>query len=1050
MNIVRRSSAPKLRNRLLRGASVLAMAVAFSHHPAAAQTLSALRNAMAVSNATTAQRFPNGLPANDPTRKGGLNPSAAAGMAGAQIRALQYQTRVNRAVSMATDAQTAARAAAAALNPGVPDGLAPGGLVPVTDPVSAANDTTGTHTWEGADQPVESTAENGKVEVTVHQTQSRAILSWETFNVGKNTDLTFDQSVDGVNQSSWVVLNRVVGQLDPITGLRNPNLAPAPSQILGSIHAPGTVLIVNQNGIIFGGTSQINTNALIATSLEVGRSLDKTTGRLNLKQRDDEFLAFGFLGYADQVSSDNLRTAYTFSAQENLDGTGLDALEGTIEVQAGAQIASGTGGYVLLTGPKVINSGRISSLAGQVSLQSGRTVTLARSTGSAETNPDVRGFTVSSTNGGDAVDKDYVLNTADAIISAPQGYLSLGATDGGAVLELGLLSATTSVSRNGYIQLTGADIQIGVGATLAITPDNGDATIPQDPVSLKDFRSSKVSIGTESSRIEVDGDAMIYAPSGSVDIGALPGSTASVDTAGTGHSRVFIDSGAIIDVSGLVDVLIPASRNSILISPVKGNELRDDPNYRDSFLNGATVLVDPRLSGVDENGVAWVGSPLIEAESFAQQVGVKVQELMTKGGNVTLGVQSFQAGNDPTLAPDITVKSGATIDISGGWVNYEAGFVRTTKLITVNGQIIDIGSAGIDGAYVGVDNGFVHSQPRWGLIETWGNPLLLGGHYESAYSEGRDAGSLTLKGSAIVFDGALYGQAYAGSRQRAAAQLGTAASSIYGDYRRLQGAPSQMPSGGFLFVQALSGDPSSNQALAGGGDISVVSSANYHPVDPALAYGQSVSIDANGNLVVPVRDPGSLLPTERRQTISLSADALSSFGLARSRSRPSGKIDVAADAHIALQAGGVFNAVAGRRITIDGSISAPSGTIQLQTINAGPGSVFLPDDPQEGSYDIVVNGTLSARGRWVRTTTAPMPTTRWAAAIPTAARWCCSPLPASRSTPRPMRRPIRSCPTPMSTSPAASCSTPQASSTFPAAAMSTARAISISTRMAAI
>lgn len=952
----------KLRTHLMRGASVIAMAVALGHASAGAQTLSVLHSAVTTGNAAIAQRFSGALP-TDPSRRGSLNRSNSARMAGAQMRALQYQSRVTQAVSMANDAQAAARAAAAALEPNVPDGLAPGGLVPVPDPVTAAHDDTGLHTWEGADQPVQETTDGGKVQVTVHQTQSRAILSWETFNVGKNTDLVFDQSINGANQSSWVALNRVVGQLDPVTGLRDPNAAPAPSQILGSIHAPGTVLVLNQNGVIFGGTSQINTNSLIATSLEIGRAIDKATGsRLDIKQRNDEFLSFGFLGYADQNPLDF--QAYTFSAQEKFDGTGLDTLEGAVEVQAGAQITSGTGGYILLTGPKVINAGTLNSLAGQVSLQSGRDVKLTRSTGAADENPDVRGFTLVSTNGDGTVEGDYVLNTAGAIVNSQQGYLSLGASDHGAVLEEGVLQSTTSVSRNGFIQLTGADIQVGIGATLAVNPDSGKETIPQDPRSTADFRPSKISIGSDSSRIEIDKDAMIYAPSGDVRIGALPGLTSTPDS-GTGDSRIFVDSGAIIDVAGLPDILIPASRNSIMISPVKGNELRDDPNYRDSFLNGATVLVDPRLSGVDANGVAWVGSPLIEAKSFAEQVGVKVQELMTSGGNVTLGVQSYTSGTDTTLAPDITVKLGAIIDVSGGWVNYEGGFVRTTQLITKNGQIIDIGSASLDGAYVGINTGFMRRIPRWGVTETWGSWLLQGGRYEGTYTEGRDAGSLTLKGSSIVLDGTLFGDAYSGQRQTGDADKGTSASSVYGDFRPLQGAPSQMPSSGFLFVQALAGESSRTAKLAGGGDIAVVSAANYHPVDASLGYGESVTIDSNGNLVVPVRDPNSLLPADRQQTISLSADALSSFGLGALSLETSGKVGVAADAAVTLAPGGLFNAVAGRTLTVDGRIDAPAGLIQLQTVNAGQGSVFLPDDPQAGSFDIIVNGTLSTRGRWI-------------------------------------------------------------------------------------
>jgi len=55
-------------------------------------------------------------------------------MAGAQFRALQYVQRVNQAVDMGMQAQQAARAAAAAMEPNVPDGLAPGGLDPVPTP----------------------------------------------------------------------------------------------------------------------------------------------------------------------------------------------------------------------------------------------------------------------------------------------------------------------------------------------------------------------------------------------------------------------------------------------------------------------------------------------------------------------------------------------------------------------------------------------------------------------------------------------------------------------------------------------------------------------------------------------------------------------------------------------------------------------------------------------------------------------------------------------------------------------------------------------------
>src|SRR5207253_1253374 len=156
------------------------------------------------------------------------------------------------------------------------------------------------------------------------------------------------------------------------------------------------------------GTSQVNTGSLIVSSLEIGRAIDLSTGTavpLSIKQRNDEFLTFGFLGFADQAPLDQQISAFTFSAQEYTDSTGKvqfdPLLEGTIDVQAGAQVTSVDQGFILLTGPKVINSGTLTSSRGQVSLQSGRDLKLARSTGAANSStPDVRGFTVSSSQPG--------------------------------------------------------------------------------------------------------------------------------------------------------------------------------------------------------------------------------------------------------------------------------------------------------------------------------------------------------------------------------------------------------------------------------------------------------------------------------------------------------------------------------------------------------------------------------------------------------------------------------------------------------------------------
>ena len=175
-----------------------------------------------------------------------------------------------------------------------------------------------TRGWTHAEAPKSST-ENGRSTVTINQTADRAILNWQTFNVGRDTTVDFRQ------QAEWAVLNRVN---DP---------AGRPSQIQGQIKAPGTVLIVNRNGVVFDGASQVNVRNLAAA------------GRIS----DEQFRERGLYGAQGSEPS------FT------------DAL-GKVEVRPGARIdthAPGSvtqgGGYVLLLGGEVHNAGAISAPRGR-------------------------------------------------------------------------------------------------------------------------------------------------------------------------------------------------------------------------------------------------------------------------------------------------------------------------------------------------------------------------------------------------------------------------------------------------------------------------------------------------------------------------------------------------------------------------------------------------------------------------------------------------------------------------------------------------------------
>mgnify|MGYP000217434303 FL=1 len=178
----------------------------------------------------------------------GGNPPAAANLARANAKDLRART--NLAVGAALAMQKAAQKAATqnGLNhlgknpnrpdvnlPDVPNGLGIGGLQIApgvgTDPTK----------WTGAELPTSSTylsktkgtqGNITKTKVTIRQTSQQALLNWQTFNVGKNTVVKFDQSKGGADVSKWVAFNKIS---DP-TG--------DPTQILGSIKAQGQVYLM--------------------------------------------------------------------------------------------------------------------------------------------------------------------------------------------------------------------------------------------------------------------------------------------------------------------------------------------------------------------------------------------------------------------------------------------------------------------------------------------------------------------------------------------------------------------------------------------------------------------------------------------------------------------------------------------------------------------------------------------------------------------------------------------------------------------------------------
>ncbi|NQW99317.1 filamentous hemagglutinin N-terminal domain-containing protein, partial [bacterium] len=808
--------------------------------------------------------------------------------------------------------QAAARAAAisgpdqlAPSLPAVPNGLRPGGLNP------AADAATNLASWSGAGQPVE-TISGENVNVTVRQTTQQALLHWQTLNVGKKTTLTFDQSAGGENVGQWIAFNQIT---DP-TG--------NPTQILGNIKAAGQVYLINRNGVIFGGSSQVNARGLTVSSLPINTNL-VSQGLLN--NRDAQFL---FSGLSVPGGSDG--TPNFIPEPPPASGR-----YGDVTVQAGAILTSpagngGNGGRITLVGPNVTNAGTISTASGQTILAAGLQVAVAAHDGN---DPSLRGLDVWVGAVGDSAGTV----TQAGLIEALTGSVSI---TGRTIQQLGVMESSTSVSLNGRIDLKASygavanpnfdsATEQGSGGPMFFNQYTGPVTMGAGSITriLPDYGSSKAVPGTslpERSQVNIEGLAIhfgkgsiLFAPNAEVSVraGVWPykdadGNRTLFDASGnvepgitnyyTGSSQkflfddgqIYVDEAAAISVAGSVDVFVPLA-HSVLEVELRGAELADSPLQRASNLRGQPLTVDLRQSGA-YNGKFWVGTPLGDVTGLAGIIERNAAQLTAVGGNLTL-----QAGGS------VVLRHGSVLDVSGGYYSHEGGLVKTSSLI-VGGRKVAIKDALPDQVYDGVYTGKTSfSSAKWGITETFYNPLQQGLRQQTS-TEGAAGGALVLVAPSMALDGDLRGLTVAGPAQRA---TGPAASSLRINFE-------------------------ADRAVSVPGS-TAITHLKYSPTPPQVLFASD-----SLSLTVPefslVDHSPVILPAERLATVVLSTEWLDEAGFGSLEvNNPEGSVIVPDGVTLAVAPGGAIK-LAAANLSINGSVIAPGGELKFTTYNISPAS----------------------------------------------------------------------------------------------------------------
>ncbi|MET3120426.1 filamentous hemagglutinin family protein [Oxalobacteraceae bacterium GrIS 2.11] len=246
---------------------------------------------------------------------------------------------------------------------------------------------------------------SGAVGMTITQATQNALLNWNSFNVGEHNFVNFVQP-----NASSVTVNNILDN--------------NPSTILGSVHANGSIFLINPNGMVFGPHARVNVGGLVVSALAMNGS----------------------------------GSAYKFSGSGSVDN------QGTINA----------GSYVVLLGSSVTNEGTITAPLGNIILGAGNqaTMKLNSSTGTVSLNIDKSTLKNLVANGGVIIaDGGHIIMTAGA-----RNELVASAVNNNGVLQartVGVNKGTISLLADKEGGALGGTVTVG-GTIDASAPDGGD------------------------------------------------------------------------------------------------------------------------------------------------------------------------------------------------------------------------------------------------------------------------------------------------------------------------------------------------------------------------------------------------------------------------------------------------------------------------------------------------------------------------------------------------------------------------------------------------
>lgn len=566
--------------------------------------------------------------------------------------------------------------------------------------------------------------------LTINQVDKNIIVNWDSFNVGRGYTVTFVQPTKGA------ALNKIWDA--------------KASVILGQIKANGEVILENTNGILFGPTARVDTQRFVATAL----SLANDTFLKGIRNSAVTNPIFG----GDADTPDGSVVVERGAEIKALAGGDVMLIapkvynEGRIETPGGQTIMAAGQKVYLMASPDPAQRGLMVAVDAFKSPTSDA-APLPEGTNTVE--QAEAGTYLVDKGGNTTTQAEYkglepLISRINAVV-AEKGTINLV---GMSIRQNGVLTATTAVKgQNGAIYLhAGASkrdvqtppngtmplqdaagnpiygvasqelgsIEFGAKSVTAVDPDASLSATQKDADVF--YRSHIDVLGSD---IWVRSGATLRANSGDISLQAARNKTQDTlpleadahksESDGVTNvsdgSRILVEDGALIDVSGLRNVALPMSRNQMSGRLFK-IELADAPVQR----NGALYRQNVQFDASDSVNVA-------NTTGFYNSIERSASELSTLGGNVRIEGLG-----------DVAVVNGAKVNIGGGSVHYGTGVIHTSVLRKGNALVT------LDKAQAGVQYDEL-------VDSSLGNRTVLG------YDQGFDAGTALISGIGKTYAG---------------------------------------------------------------------------------------------------------------------------------------------------------------------------------------------------------------------------------------------------------------------------------------------------------